>query len=589
MSTKRKRKPMPPREGGIKNAAFYGRVSSPHQKVEESIEQQRDQCYRWTEQNGHRIIDEFIDEAYSGKREDRPKFNEMVGKALSKERPYDTIIVWNSARIARNTVYALVTREQLKQNGVNFVMLNIPINEEDEELAALIIPMIHATDEVTSIRMSTEIRRALRDRASKREYVGSTPPTGYLAYHKPLEEIPGAETEKSRKTFRTLVIDPKWAPIIRKMFEDYNGGKAADSIRAQLDADGIKPPKARFWSTTVILRILQNVAYKGTLAYGHTDKAKKYDPIIIENAFEPIVPKELWDDVQEKIKEREPHKPRETARNHPLTGLIKCAKCGGYMKRNGKDSEKSYYYCKNRDNPEPDRCDAPGIPAWLAERRVIETVLQKILSPEHIDELISILESETEEANQRQRRNLETIEQQLEKNIQERSNLIRFVRENAILRDSMIARDLAELEKQQHDLLNAKIREEVEFNRQKQIVNGRAKIRAFAKTLRAGIATGDLAKTREVLRTVCKRVTAKKDDYINIEYSIPVPPRHPDFDGKTEKVPLTGPFLTFDTPAEAAVMKTSSAWEGAEASFRFFMSFSTAAQSFHAIGPVHAG
>ena len=41
---KRKKKPMPPREGGIRTAAFYGRVSSTLQNVDESIEQQRDQC-----------------------------------------------------------------------------------------------------------------------------------------------------------------------------------------------------------------------------------------------------------------------------------------------------------------------------------------------------------------------------------------------------------------------------------------------------------------------------------------------------------------------------------------------------------------
>ena len=548
---KRNRKPIQPREDGILTAAFYGRVSSPHQKVEESIEQQRDHCYRWAAQNGYKIVEEFIDEAFSGRREDRPQFNLGVGTALSTERPFDAIVAWNSARIARNTLYALVIREQLKENGVRLVMLNIPIDEDHEEMAALIIPMIHATDEVASIRMSTEIRRAQRARVSKGEYIGSTPPTGYLVHHEPLNGIPSAGTHKGRKTFRTLVIDPEWAPIIRRIFQDYNSGKAADSIRVQLDAEGIRSPKEKFWSTTVILRILSNVAYKGTLAHAHTDKAKKFDPILIDNAFEEIVPNELWDDVQEKIKERAPHKTRETARNHPLTGLIKCAKCGGPMKRNGKDPETAYYYCKNRDNPEPYRRDAPGVLAGLVERRVIQAVIQKILSQEHIDELISILESETAEENQRQRQNLETIEQQLEKNIQEKSNLLRFVRQNEILNESMIASELADLQKQQDDLLNTKIREEVEFNRRKQIVSGRDKIKAFAKTLRAGIATGDLAKTREVLRTVCKRVTAKKGEYLTIEYRIPVPPRHPDFNGRTERVPLTGPFLTFDTAADS--------------------------------------
>ena len=43
------------------------------------------------------------------------------------------------------------------------------------------------------------------------------------------------------------------------------------------------------------------------------------------------------------------------------------------------------------------------------------------------------------------------------------------------------------------------------------------------------------------------------------------------------------------TPGDAAVMKTSSTAEFAEASFNVAMSRSTAAQSFQAMGPVQAG
>ena len=55
---KRKKKPIPPTEDGIPTAAFYGRESSTMQ----SIEQQRDHCYRWAAQNGHTIIDEYIEQ-----------------------------------------------------------------------------------------------------------------------------------------------------------------------------------------------------------------------------------------------------------------------------------------------------------------------------------------------------------------------------------------------------------------------------------------------------------------------------------------------------------------------------------------------
>ena len=530
---RRNKRVRPPREGGLKTFAFYGRVSSNLQKIDESIEQQREQCSRWASQNGGRIIEDFIDEAVKGSREDRENFTEMVAKAISSDFPFDGIVTWNSARMARNTIFALITRKELEENGVNFHMLNVPIDPEDEEAAALYYPMIHAMDEVQSIRTGNEVRRAQRARALKGEWGGTYAPLGYKVKNSQDEETKEEESraeesraEKSknkRKAFRTLVPDPDWAWLIKRIYVDYDDGTPVNRLRSQFDSEGIRTPNGACWANTTLMNILKNEVYKGTLVRGLKSRKRNLEPTRVEDCFEPIIPKELWDRVQRKIDERAPHKPRETVRNHPLTGLLKCAKCGGRMDPDGKKPERSYYYCKNRQKPEPYRCDARGIPMKLAESKVIEAV-SSILTPEHMEELISILESETEAARREQGKNLERIEKDIEKNEKEKGNLLRFVRQNDNIDDSVIADELLEVQRQHLQLVESKIHEELELNKRTQIPRARTQIKAFVEKLRGGVQVENPSILREVLKTCCDHITGEKDKDLTIYYRIPLPP-----------------------------------------------------------------
>ena len=236
----------------------------------------------WVAQNGCKIIDEYIEDPVSGTREDRPRSNEMVARALSKERPYDIIIFWNSARFARNTLYALLIREQLANHGVSLVMLNMNFDETDEEVAALLIPLMHAFDELTSIRIGKEIKRSQRTRAERGEWVGGTPALGYRAL----------TTTRDGKPFKTLEIDPEWAWLAKRMFEQVDEGYPTDRIRRELEHEGIRTRKGAFFARCSILKILHNEGYTGTLIHDGDSTNPRYPPIRFENAWEPLISKE---------------------------------------------------------------------------------------------------------------------------------------------------------------------------------------------------------------------------------------------------------------------------------------------------------
>ena len=525
-------------------AASYGRVSSNLQKVEESIEQQLEQSRRWARENGYVIVDEYSDEAMSGTREDRPQFNQMIGKALSKSRPYDAVIVWHSSRIARNTALALWTRHKLSENDVRFVSLNQQI-DEDDNTAVLLIPLLHAMDEMKSITTGDDVRRAKRDRAERGEWTGSTPALGY----KVQTTIIGGRTQ------RILVIDPELGWLVIRMYESYDRGISPDRLSFQLNEEGIRTQREKLWSRAAIMVILKNEVYKGTLVYGRKSNSSKHGVIRVENACDTIITEELWNRVQTKMAKRAPHKERETARNHLLTGLLRCGKCGGRMNARAKRSRTGYYTCENRRLPAPYKCDAKGIPMEQAERRIIEDISSVILRPEHMDELINILESEAEEAKRHQEENLEGIRQELERNSKQKSNLLKLVRENDDLDTSVIADELVELQKLQDALLEAKIDEEVRVNKRTQITDGRDQIKAFVEKLREGLNTDDPIQRREVLTTVCDRITGEKEKGLTVHYKIPTPPENFASMGRARQVSLNGDFPGFDNPAWAELRR----------------------------------
>ena len=62
------------------------------------------------------------------------------------------------------------------------------------------------------------------------------------------------------------------------------------------------------------------------------NKDEKEDWIVIENAHEPIISKELWNKVKEVEASVSNGKPTKRGFTHPLSGLLYCADCGAKMR-----------------------------------------------------------------------------------------------------------------------------------------------------------------------------------------------------------------------------------------------------------------
>lgn len=64
-------------ENNMKGAVIYARYSCERQ-TEQSIEGQLRECYKYAEQNGLTIINEYIDRAMTGTNDNRPAFQRCL-------------------------------------------------------------------------------------------------------------------------------------------------------------------------------------------------------------------------------------------------------------------------------------------------------------------------------------------------------------------------------------------------------------------------------------------------------------------------------------------------------------------------------
>ncbi len=151
------------------------------------------------------------------------------------------------------------------------------------------------------------------------------------------------------------------AAVVHWIFDEYiKPGSSLRSIAAELNRRGIAPPtKARgirngkagkVWRMSSVRSILERRKYTGTFVYGErnggsyfamrdgeivprrkSDKVVTSTPIVHKDRFEAIVPQELFDQAQAKLKSGPKRTAPTTGYQYLLTGLVKCGDCGGAM------------------------------------------------------------------------------------------------------------------------------------------------------------------------------------------------------------------------------------------------------------------
>ncbi len=342
------------------NGVIYARYSSDNQR-EESIDGQLRECRAFAEKNGIRVIDSYIDRALSAKTDNRPQFQQMVKD--SNKGLFDVVIVWKLDRFARNRYDSAHYKNILKKNGVKVVSATEAISSGAEGI--LLESMLEGYAEYYSAELAEKINRGLTENALKCKYNGGTVALGFT-----IDES------------QNYQINPTTAPIVREIFINYIAGMTQSEIKDSLNNKGLKNNTGRNFTVNNIANILSNRRYVGDYVYSNT---------IIENGIPAIVPKDVFDKVQDMLAVNKKAPSRHKAiDDYLLTTKLYCGKCMSFMvgeSGNAKDRRYAYYKCVNTKRNKT--CDKKPVKKDWIENTVINQVLQFINNDELIEKLIN--------------------------------------------------------------------------------------------------------------------------------------------------------------------------------------------------------
>lgn len=304
-----------------KLAAAYIRVSTEDQ-AEYSPDAQLAEIRKYADAHGYLLPQKFIfvDEGISGKHTGkRPGFQQMIGLAKTKPKPFEAILLWKFSRFARNREDSIVYKSMLRrQLGIDVISISEPLG--DDKTSILMEAIIEAMDEYYSINLAEEVKRGMTEKA-RRGGLQNTPPFGY------------------RVERNVLVPIPEEAALVQAMFQRFAGGEGLFPLAKWLNRLGVTTHRGGRFENRTVEYILRNPVYIGKLRWnptGRTDRNFDSEHIILADAnHEALIPQPLWDAVQTRmaqVKAQHKYHGRPLSEHRDwVSGLVRCVTCGSTL------------------------------------------------------------------------------------------------------------------------------------------------------------------------------------------------------------------------------------------------------------------
>ena len=399
--------------------SLYLRFSNEKQK-EQSIEGQLRDCRAYCKQHGYRIVAVYVDRAKTGRKQvtKRVSFQQMIldsGNGL-----WNYVLVWQLDRFARNRYDSAVYKAKLRQNNVKVLSAMETISPNPEGI--ILEAVLEGMAEYYSAELSVKVSRGMKESAIKGMSVGGVLPLGYKIENK------------------RYVIDPVTAPIAQEAFTLYANGATVADICTLFNEKGYRTVKGGEFNKNSFHRMFRNERYIGV--YQHGD-------IRHESGVMPqLISKEVWDRVQERLKETNQAPARGKAKvDYLLSGKLFCGHCQDTMvgesgtNRHGKVY--NYYSCTSHKKRRG--CDKrPVRKDWLED--VVVQDAMAILTDDVIEEIADIAIRQSE-LDIEQNTTIPALEEELKETVSSISNIISMIEKGVA--STALASRLSELEKKQ--------------------------------------------------------------------------------------------------------------------------------------------
>lgn len=345
----------------VNNTALYLRLSRDDENFGDSvsIETQRTILRQFVKDNGFHVVDEYVDDGWSGTNFDRPAFKRMIEDVESGR--VNCIITKDLSRFGREHVMMGYYLEfYFVEKNVRYIAVSD--GEDTEKGLSDFVPFKNLFNEWFAKDTSRKIKASMNAKFKAGERTCAYAPLGY---------------KKHPEIKNKLAVDEETKWIVEKIYAYALLGHGSWKIMKMLTEEKVPTPgyinykrdgtfaniyagapeeKSYAWTAAQIKSILKDETYIGnTIHYRETNvsyknkhrvRKDKSEWLRVENTHEAIISKEDFETVQQMIEVRR-RRQKEVKDTQIFAGIVKCADCGwslGYSFN--KSAKVPYHYFK---------------------------------------------------------------------------------------------------------------------------------------------------------------------------------------------------------------------------------------------------
>ena len=358
--------------------ATYCRVSTDSEEQASSYEEQVAHYTQFIQKNPEwELAGIYADDGIAGTNtKKRKEFNRMIQDCMDGN--IDMIITKSISRFARNTLDCLKYIRELKEKNIPVFFEKENINTMDSKGEVLLTVMASLAQQ-ESQSLSQNIKLGLQYRFQNGEVRVNH--SRFLGY--------------TKDEGGNLIIEPVEAEVAKQIYREYLEGASLLQIGRGLETDGILTGAGKTkWRPETLKKILRNEKYIGdallqkTYTVDFLSKKRVQNKGIVpqyyvENSHEPIIPRDLYMQVQEEMIRRANlhsganRKKRVYSSKYALSSIVYCSKCGEIYRRiawNNRGKHSTVWRCCTRVEHGPTACDAPTIQESDLQAVVVQAI-----------------------------------------------------------------------------------------------------------------------------------------------------------------------------------------------------------------------
>lgn len=311
-------------------AAIYLRLSKEDREKNNSIDMQREITRKYAKEHKFSIVDEYIDNGYSGILDSRPALNRLMTDIIRNK--INMVIVKDMSRLTRNkNLTSYYTDIFFPDNDVRLISVTEYVDTgkryEIDDVVAIsgIVNQSYLED------ISRKIKSVKKNFKEQGKFIEGSVVYGY---------------KKDKQDKYKIIIDDAVSPIIKEIFNLFISGIGPTKIAEKLNEKRILTPSqylnlkvtGKYWTKNMVNRILNDPTYTGRLVLNKYENDLKLKKRIVtpksqykykENTHEAIISIKDYETVQ--LMKGNRTKQDNKTYIYLLKGLVFCQNCGRSM------------------------------------------------------------------------------------------------------------------------------------------------------------------------------------------------------------------------------------------------------------------